>query len=346
MKGLVKYQDGPGNMELRDIPEPTPGPGQIKVQVQYAGICGSDLHIYDSNIAITTRPPVVTGHEFSGIVAEVGEGVTDFKPGDRVVAEAVYHYCGTCKYCRDGFYNLCVEKLSFGYVYNGAFERYTIVEQKNAHHLPDEIDLLSAAMLEPLACVCHGIYDQCHLEAGFVVLVSGPGAIGLMAAQVAKAEGCEVILTGTDMDEERLEVARKLGIHHVVNIQKDDLKKLVADLTGGYGVDVVLECSGSEPGVRSGMELVRKRGWFCQIGLTGKPITFDIETICYKELHFSGSMASRFVNWEKGMALLRLGLVDLKPLATDLFPLEDWEKAFQMFREKKGLKLIFQPTDE
>ena len=346
MKGLVKYQDGPGNMELRDIPEPTPGPGQIKVQVQYAGICGSDLHIYDSNIAITTRPPVVTGHEFSGIVAEVGEGVTDFKPGDRIVAEAVYHYCGTCKYCRDGFYNLCVEKLSFGYVYNGAFERYTIVEQKNAHHLPDEIDLLSAAMLEPLACVCHGVYDQCHLEAGNVVLVSGPGAIGLMAAQVAKAEGCEVILTGTDVDEERLEVARKLGIHHVVNIQKDDLKKLVSDLTNGYGVDVVLECSGSEPGVRSGMELIRKRGWFCQIGLTGKPITFEIETVCYKELHFSGSMASRFVNWEKGMALLRLGLVDLKPLATDLFPLEDWEKAFQMFREKKGLKLIFQPTDE
>ena len=108
----------------------------------------------------------------------------------------------------------------------------------------------------------------------------------------------------------------------------------------------MLECSGSEPGVRSGMELVRKRGWFCQIGLTGKPITFDIETICYKELHFSGSMASRFVNWEKGMALLRLGLVDLKPLATDIFPLEDWEKAFQMFREKKGLKLIFQPKDE
>ena len=132
----------------------------------------------------------------------------------------------------------------------------------------------------------------------------------------------------------------------MVNIQKDDLKKLVSDLTDGYGVDVVLECSGSEPGVRSGMELVRKRGWFCQIGLTGKPITFDIETICYKELHFSGSMASRFVNWEKGMALLRLGLVDLKPLATNIFPLEDWEKAFQMFREKKGLKLIFQPKDE
>ena len=151
MKGVMKYQDGPGHVELRDIPEPTPGPGQIKIRVEYAGICGSDLHIYDSNIAITTRPPVVIGHEFSGVVAEVGEGVTDFKPGDRIVAEAVYHYCGKCKYCRDGFYNLCVDKLSFGYVYNGAFERYTIVEQKNAHHLPDEIDLLSAAMLEPLA---------------------------------------------------------------------------------------------------------------------------------------------------------------------------------------------------
>lgn len=346
MKALVKYKEGPGNMEIRDIPEPQPGPGQVKIEVKEAGICGSDLHIYNSDIQILTIPPVVPGHEFSGVVTAVGEGVTKFKPGDRVVSEAVYFYCRDCLYCRMGYYNLCVQKRSLGYVYNGAFEKYTIVEEHNAHILPDDIDFLTGAMLEPLACCTHAVYDCCHIEAGDVVLVSGPGAIGLIAAQIAKAEGARVIVTGTGIDEERLKVAKSLGIDYCVNIQKEDVKQLVNDLTGGYGVDVVLECSGSEPGVRSGMDLVRKRGYFCQIGLTGKPITFDIETVCYKELHFSGSMASRYLNWEKGIKLVQQGLVKLAPLASHHLPLEDWEEAFQMFRDKKGLKLILAAPEE
>lgn len=340
MKALVKYQKGPGNMEIRDIPEPEPGPGQIKVKVVEAGICGSDLHIYNDDIAITVRPPVVPGHEFSGVVTEVGEGVTDFKPGDRVVSEAVYYYCHKCHYCRTGFYNLCIDKKSLGYWQNGAFAEYTLIEEQNLHHLPDDIDFLTGAMLEPLACCTHAVYDCCHIEAGDVVLVSGPGAIGLMAAQVAKAEGARVIVTGTNADEDRLQMARELGCDYAVNLQKENVKELVEKLTGGYGADVVLECSGSEAAVRSGMELLKKRGYYCQIGLTGKPITFDIETICYKEIHFSGSMASRYLNWEKGMKLIQQGLVKLAPLASHHFKLDDWEAAFQMFREKKGLKLI------
>lgn len=340
MKALVKYKDGPGNMEIRDIPEPAPGPGQIKIEVKEAGICGSDLHIYNSDIAIATKPPVVPGHEFSGVVSAVGEGVTKFKPGDRVVSEAVYFYCRDCRYCRQGYYNLCVHKKSLGYWYNGAFEKYTIVEEHNAHILPDDIDFLTGAMLEPLACCTHAIYDCCHIEAGDVVLLSGPGAIGLTAAQVAKAEGAKVIVAGTNVDEKRLQTAKSLGLDYTINVQTEELKKLVDELTEGYGVDVVLECSGSEAGIRSGLEMIKKRGWFCQIGLTGKPITFDIETICYKELHFSGSMASRYLNWEKGIRLIQQGLVKLEPLASHHLPLEEWEKAFQMFREKQGLKLI------
>lgn len=346
MKALMKLKEGPGNMAVCEIPEPTPGPGQVKILVKEAGICGSDLHIYNSDIAIAINPPVVTGHEFSGIVAEVGEGVTRFKPGDRVVSEAVYYYCGTCKYCRTGFYNLCINKRSLGYWNNGAFAKYTIVEEKNAHILPDEIDFLSGAMLEPLACCTHAIYDCCHIEAADVVLVSGPGAVGLTSAQVAKAEGATVILTGTDIDEKRLALGKELGIDYTINVQRESLRELVDSLTDGYGVDVVLECSGSEAGIRTGLDMIKKRGYFCQIGLTGKPITFDIETICYKEPHFSGSMASRYVNWEKGIALVKSGKVKLAPLASHHMPLEQWEEAFQMFREKAGVKLILQAPEE
>lgn len=340
MKALVKYRKGPGNMEIRDIPEPVPGPGQVKVRVAEAGICGSDLHIYDDDIAIAVCPPVVPGHEFSGIVTETGEGVTEFKPGDRVVSEAVYDYCGKCRYCREGFYNLCISKKSLGYWYNGAFAEYTLIKEENLHHLPDDIDFLTGAMLEPLACCTHAVYDCCHIEAGDLVLVSGPGAIGLMAAQLAKAEGARVIVSGTDADTERLRLAEELGCDYTVNVQREDLKTLAEQLTEGYGVDVVLECSGSEAAVRTGMELVKKRGWYCQIGLTGKPVTFDIETICYREIHFSGSMASRYLNWEKGIRLIQQGLVKLAPLASHHLRLEEWEEAFRMFREKKGLKLF------
>ncbi len=347
MKALVKYEMKPHAVELRDIPEPpAPGPGQLRVKVEYAGICGSDIHIYENSIAITTIPPVVIGHEFSGTVDSVGEGVEGWKPGDRIVAEAVYHRCGVGKYCGMGNYNLCVDKRSFGYVYNGCFERYTIVEDYNAHHLPDNIDLVSGAMLEPMACVARGLYDNCHLEAGFVVLVIGPGPIGLMAAQIARAEGCEVIVTGTGADEERLALARELGIHHTVNIEKEDVRALVDELTGGYGVDVVLECSGSQAGINSGLDLVRKCGWYTLIALAGKPVTIDIETINYKELHFSGTMASTYTNWEKCLSLLRMGLVQLRPLATGIYRLEDWKQAFQDMKDKKGLKLLFRPEDD
>ncbi len=346
MKGLVKYKAGPGNMEIRDVPEPTPGPGQIKIEVKEAGICGSDLHIYNADIAIAQNPPVITGHEFSGVVAAIGEGVTKFKVGDRVVSEAVFDYCGDCLYCRTGFYNLCINKRSLGYWYDGAFAKYTVVKESNAHILPDNIDFVTGAMLEPLACCTHAIYDCCHIEAGDVVLVPGPGAVGLTAAQVAKAEGATVIVTGTAVDGERLKVAKELGIDYAVNIQEEDIEKLVMDLTDGYGVDVVLECSGSEPGIRQAMQLMKKRGYYVQIGLTGKPITFDIETICYKEPHFSGSMASRYVNWEKGIKLVQSGKVKLAPLVSHHLPLEQWEEAFQMFREKKGMKLILQAPED
>ena len=340
MKALVKYAIGQGNMEIRDIPEPLVGPGQVKIEVKEAGICGSDLHIYNNDIAITLNPPVVPGHEFSGVIAEVGDGVEEFKIGDRVVCEAAYYYCRDCDYCRSGFYNLCRDKKSLGYYYNGAFERYTVVDAKNTHKLPDDIDFLSGAMLEPLACVTHAVYDQCHIEAGDLVVVSGPGSVGLMAAQVAKAEGALVIITGTDADTERLELAKQLGVDYTINVQREDLKQMVNSLSDGYGADVILECSGSESAVAAGLANIKKRGYYCQIGLTGHEIKFDIEAVCYKEIHFSGSMASCFFNWQKAMKLVSRGLVRLAPLASHHFGLDEWEEAFELFRSKGGVKLM------
>lgn len=346
MKALVKYAEGPGNMEIREVEEPEVTKGMVKIQVVEAGICGSDLHIYHSDIAIPVRPPVTTGHEFSGIVMEVGEGVTDFKPGDRVVSETAYHYCGKCDYCREGFYNLCVERKTLGYWFNGIFSSCTVVPADRVHKIADHVDFTSAAMTEPLACVCHAVYDQCKIVSGDVVLVVGCGAIGIMAAQVAKANGAKVVLSGMTADKERLELAKSIGAcDFTIDVQKDNMKEIIFGLTDGYGADVVLECSGSQSGTRSGLDLIKKRGYFCQIGLAGKEILFPIETICYKELHFSGSMGSRRHSWDRAIKLIEDGKVNLKPLVTAKLPLTQWKKAFDMFENKEGCKLFLIPEE-
>ena len=343
MKALVKYALGPGNMEIRDVPEPVPGPGQVKLEVKESGICGSDIHIYHSDIAIPLNPPVVTGHEFSGVVVENGEGCSRFKPGERVVSETAFHYCGVCDFCREGFYNLCMERRTLGYWFNGVFARYTVVPEARLHPIPNGVDFTSAAMTEPLACVVHAIYDLTRIAAGDVVLVSGPGSVGLIAAQIAKTHGAAVVVSGTDADEARLETAKKLGADHTVNVQKENLAEFLRPLTRGYGPDVVLECSGSPYGTDAGLNAIKKRGWFTQIGLPGQKIEFDVEKVCYKELRFSGSLGSRNASWRKALQLLDEGKVNVKPLVSDKLSILEWQRAFGLFEKKKGGKIFLLP---
>ncbi len=345
MKALVKYEAGPGNMEVREVEEPQVGPGEIKIEVKMAGICGSDLHIYHSDIQVPVRPPVTTGHEFSGVISAIGPGVTGFAVGDRVVSETAYSYCGVCEYCREGYYNLCVVRKTLGYWFNGIFTKYTVVPAGRVHHIPENVSDTAAAMTEPLACVVHAIYDLCQIRGGETVLVSGPGAIGLMAMMVARAQGAKVIVSGTSMDTERLKIATELGADRIINVQEEDLVDEIMKMTNGYGVDVVLECSGSQIAVRSALQAIKKLGHYCQIGLSGKSIDFDIETINYKELHFRGSMGSRKHSWEMALRLQAEGKVNLEPLATTKLPITEWEEAFRRFESKEGLKIMLTPVD-
>ena len=345
MKGLVKFQEGPGNVEIRDIEMPSPKAGEVLIEVKNAGLCGSDLHILHADIAIPMKPPFVMGHEFSGVVAGVGEGVTAFKLGDRVVSETAFSFCGKCHLCVSGFYNLCNMRRSLGYWYNGAFTNYTVTPQDRLHLLPESIDFVTAAMIEPMACVSHAIYDLSVINAADVVLVTGPGAIGLMAALIAKAEGAIVVMSGTDADVKRLEEARSLGIDHTINIQNEDLEKLVMELTNGDGAAVVIECAGNAAAANQGMALCKKRGYFVQIGLNNKPVTFNLDTICFRELKFSGSLGSTKAAWRRSIALLASKKVNIRPLATHVMPVTDWKKAFEMFERKEGGKLIFTPAE-
>jgi L-iditol 2-dehydrogenase len=346
MKALVKYAEGPGNMEIRDVRIPEPGPGEVRIKIAESGICGSDLHIYHSDIAIPIKPPVIIGHEFSGVADAVGEAVTMYSPGDRVVSETAYSYCGACELCRSGWYNLCPERKTLGYWYDGVFAAYTIVPEGRIHPIPESVSITSAAMAEPLACVAHAIGDLCELSPLDIALVTGPGSIGIMAAQIAKAYGAAVVLSGVGADKERLSLARSLGIDHTVNTDEENLAEILGELTGGAGPDAVFECSGAPGAVNSAVRLVKKRGWFVQIGLPGKPVLFDLEAVNYREIRFSGSLGSRRRSWLTALALMETGKVKLEPLVTHKFPLTEWREAFDVFENKRGCKVFLLPADE
>jgi L-iditol 2-dehydrogenase len=345
VKALFKTAPGPGNMEIREAEVPTPGAGEVLVQVKYTGICGSDLHIHDSDIAIPVRPPVITGHEFSGVVAEIGKGVSGWQIGDRVTSETAVIRCDECEYCRAGLYNVCPERKTLGYWVNGAFASFVVVPARNLHRLPEGVDFLVGAMTEPTACCVHAVNELTNIRGGDVVAVIGPGPIGLICAQLAKVEGAEVVVLGMTKDESRMDVARQLGARVTVDVQTQDPFDELAELTHGKGPDVVIECSGSASGTRLGLDLVRRCGQFTQVGLFGKNIELDFERVCYKELKVTGSIGSIWSAWNKALKFMEFGLIDLSPLATDILPLEEWQEGFRRFQAKEGLKIFLEPME-
>jgi len=343
MKAVVKYQEGKGFVELRDVPVPHAGPGEVRIKVEYAGLCASDLHILNYDIAITIRPPVVMGHEFSGIIDQVGPNVRGWSEGERVVSETSYEICGTCRYCRSGFYNLCAGRKVLGYWYNGAFAPYTVVPAHRLHRLPPEITFQQGALIEPTACVVHGVCELIDIRAGDVVLVTGPGAIGLTAAQIARASGATVIVCGTAEDRPRLETAARLGADVTVDVTAQDLAAKVRELTSGEGADVVIECSGADRAIRSGIEAIRKQGQFLQLGLRGQDIELRFDTLVYKEVRVVGALSSRDVSWRKAIELIRDGRVKPQALVSTPRRLDDWQDAFRAHEQKKELKILFRP---
>jgi L-iditol 2-dehydrogenase len=343
MLGVVKTARGEGNVEVRDVPEPQPGPGEVKIAVKNAGICGTDLHIYHDEFM--SNPPVVMGHEFCGVIAEVGEGVTAYAPGDRVTCETAAKTCGRCRYCRRGDYNLCKERLGFGYGVNGAFTNYVIAREQLLHRLPDNVDFVAGALTEPLACAVHGVIHLTQVQAGDIVAVTGPGPIGLMVAQVAKAEGGHVVLMGTNRDAARLGVAQNLGLAKVINIEEEDASATIAEMTDGFGADVVFESAGTPPAARMLLNLVRKAGKFTQVGLMGKPFEIDWEKIAYKEIQVTGMFSQNWRDWERALALLSQGKVDARAVVSNQVPITDWKESFDKLEAAQEVKVLLQPVN-
>ncbi|MBM7541337.1 zinc-binding dehydrogenase [Amphibacillus cookii] len=338
MKALVKKAPGFGHLEIAEVDEPSPNKDQVKIEVKYAGICGSDIHTYEGNYKVKT--PVTLGHEFAGEIVEVGENVTEFKRGDRVTSETTFSICGECQYCLSEDYNLCPHRKGLGSQQDGGFTKYLIARKESIHKLPEHVDYQAAAMTEPLACTYHAA-AKATINADDIVIVLGPGPIGLLQAQVAKSFGATVIIAGLHNDQIRLDKAKQLGIDYAINLEEADIHAIVTELTNGYGAHVVFECSGAVPAVRLGLDLLRKKGQYIQVGIFSKPeIPVDFEKIIQKEICVHGSRSQTSRDWEPSLQLMNEQQVTPKALVTHELDITDWDKAYQAIKDGEAIKIL------
>lgn len=340
MQALVKFAAGNGNMELRDIPEPLPGQGEVKIKVKIASVCGSDLHIRRGDIGIPMRYPVVPGHEFSGVITEVGAGVPESLIGKRVTGENTRLACGRCRQCASGSYNLCRERLATGYAFDGAFTKFVIIPLARIHFLPDKVDFASGALTDPSACAYHAVAELTRISSGDLVLVTGPGPMGLFCLQYAKASGAQVILTGRQKDERRLELGRRIGADFTCSSENTEAE--IMKISNGAGVDEAIECSGAEEAANLCLQTLRREGSYTQVGICGKPIKLDLDQILYKELRVIGSFSQKYWGWEKALELCAKEKITVKPIITHSFKLQEWQKAFDIFESGEAIKVIFE----
>jgi L-iditol 2-dehydrogenase len=341
MRALVKYASGEGAMQVQEMPEPDLIPGHVIIEVKATGICGTDLHIQAGEYPV--NPPVILGHEFSGVVSAIAPDVTETEIGKRVTSIVYFTTCGKCEFCISGQWNLCSARKSIGSGVNGAFASYVLVPARNVRTLPENIDFISGAVIEPLACCAHGVYEKSNIKPGDIVVVLGPGAIGLLTAQLAVAAGANVIMAGMTADYERMQLSQKLGTLHMVDVQKESLLELVSDVTQGRGADIVFECSGAGAAARQGLQAARRKGQFVQLGLFGKPVELDWDSIMLREIEIQNSFASTWKSWDVALKLIAQGKVQLSPLVTQVLTLSKWEEAFQQFRNHQGIKQVLLP---
>jgi len=345
MKGLVLFSDG--SYALRDVPEPVLGgnvyaPQDVLIEVAYCGICGSDVHKWkDSDKKGVSSPTsaVVTGHEIVGTVKAVGPDVTDVKAGDRVVCELVTFYCGRCINCQTGRINICCNMPSMQqrahYVTGGGYARYTVWPARHVHVLPPAVSLEEGTMIEPTAGSVHSLIERMQVRVGESVIILGPGARGLILLQIAKACGASpVAITGLGRDEKtRLALAKQLGADAVINVEKEDLPQRVRELTGGIGFDVVIENTGAASAVEQTLDIARNGG---RILISGGGIRggimarLDTRKIIVKELELYGEISHVWTSWKTAIQLVAEGKVKVRPLVSHVFPLEQWERAFDL----------------
>ncbi|MEU6485475.1 zinc-dependent alcohol dehydrogenase family protein [Streptomyces sp. NPDC046887] len=323
--------EAPGKVSVTTVPDPSPGPRQVVVEVAACGLCGTDLHILQGEFAPTL--PVVPGHEFAGVVAETGSEVRELAVGDRVAVDPSLH-CHECRYCRSGRGNLCDNWAAIGVTVPGGAARYALAPVANCVKLPDEVDVRDAALIEPLSCAVRG-YDVLRSTLGARVLVYGSGTMGLMMLELAKRTGAASVDI-LDINPERLATARLLGT------SRAGARAEEFDQPDGW--DVVVDATGNAGAIQDGLGRVAKGGTFLQFGVADYATTAVIEPyrIYNQEITITGSMAVLH-SFERAAALFASGVLDATVFISDRFPLDAYPQALERFAAGQGRKIVVEP---
>jgi alcohol dehydrogenase/L-iditol 2-dehydrogenase len=344
MTGLVQYALQPKAVELREIAVPEIGEDDVLLRVGAVSVCGSDVHQYHNKQSWPVKVPVVLGHEFGGQVARVGTRVRGFKEGDRVVSETAASICGECIYCRTGEYNLCPQRSGFGYGTHGGMAEFARVPARCLHHIPDTLPFARAALTEPCCVAYNAVVVKSRVRPGDVVVVLGPGPIGLIAAEMARLSGAgQLIVAGVSRDAPRLEAARALGVTHAVDIEATNLADLVRSLGDGLGADLVVDASGTSVALKQALEIVRPGGQVTKVGWGPQPLDFSLDPLVQKAVTLQGSFSHTFKNWEQVVRLLAGGQINLDPIVSCVSPLAGWQDCFDGMHTGRYVKAVLQP---
>ena len=332
----------PDEIEITEVDRPEPAPGEALVRVESSTICGSDVKILHGEYPATSYPHV-PGHEWAGEVVAVGDGVTRLSVGDRVAAEP-HVGCGECPRCMEGLYNLCEHygdpaygHAHIGFTTDGGLAEYAAVDTRALHVLDDAMTYDEGAFCEAAGVALWAI-ERAGVTGGDDVVVIGPGAIGVCAVQIARNHGADtVVLTGTR--ESRLGPARDLGADHAVDVTGiDDVVEHVTGLLGGRGADLVIELAGTEAAGRQAVELARRGGSVVLAGATspGRKLSVDLREIVVGHKQIYGSVANPEWICERGLAMIANGQIDVEPLITHRFALEEFEHALAAFEDREA----------
>lgn len=343
MRAIVNYENKPFAVEMREKPMPQIGDEDVLLAVRGVGVCGSDLHQWHASHSWPVNYPVTLGHEFCGVIAEVGRAVRGFSVGDRVVSETAAEICGRCVYCRDGLYNLCPERKGFGYGRDGAMADYVRVPARCLHRIPDNVPFEDAAMTEPACVACNAVIELSRIVPGDIVVVLGPGTIGLMAVQMCKLCGPgHLVLVGTSRDAERLEIGRQLGADITLMADRDDVIDRVRALGDGFGAHLVVDCVGLSSALKPAMEMTRPMGQITKVGWGREPLDFSLDPLVQKALRLQGSFSHTYKTWERVLTLMAGKQLNLAPMRR-VFPLEEWEIAFRTMDSLAIAKSVLTP---
>jgi L-iditol 2-dehydrogenase len=339
---VVHYALAPLAVELREVPVPDVGEGDVLLEVGAVSVCGSDVHQAHGTHSWKVDVPVVLGHEFAGTVARVGGGVRGFREGDRVVSETAAHICGECLLCRTGRYNLCPSRKGYGL--DGAMAQYVRVPARCLHHVPDTLPFDIACLTEPHAVAYQAMCVNATIHPGDAVVVLGPGPIGLLCARMAALSGADpLVVVGRTADASRLDAARHLGATHTVDVDRQDLDEVVR-ACAKHGIDVVCDATGASRAVEAALRLARPDGQVVKVGWSPDAIPVDLNPLVQRNLRLQGSFSHNYPVWERVIHLLDRGLTRPETIVGLRTPLENWREAFDAMHDSRVIKSVLLPA--